>query len=329
MLRPFPPLPTLFAIFVSISGISSALYLPSCEGSDLNQLKTLESKIQSVVEKTLESTVVVTDGFGSGSGVIVSKDGLVLTAGHVLMTRGKELELIMSDGTLVKAKKLGKCLDVDAGMAQIIEPGEWPAVDLGSSESVKRGDWVVAIGHPGGYLLGRTAPIRIGKVLSRAETLVVTDSALIGGDSGGPLFNLNGELVGIHSSIGESVALNRHVAIDAFRKGKNWERMLEGETWEKLGSLINPERRGALLGVSLDLNSSEAKIVKVHDGSAAEEAGIRVGDIIVEFDGQDVADSNDLQRKVGRLAPGEVVELKIIRNGTTKSLTATLGGEEG
>ena len=192
----------------------------------LADFKKHQAKIRETVKKVMPATVSITDGIGFGSGVVVTKDGYILTAGHVLTTSrtGRNLTVYFPDGSTALAKPLGKNLNVDAGMAKLIGDRDWPYVDVGDSKTLKRGNWCITIGHSGGYELGRTPPVRVGKVLRNNNIRIITDCALIGGDSGGPLFDLAGKLVGIHSSIGENVAENRHAAINPFLK--DWDQLL-------------------------------------------------------------------------------------------------------
>jgi len=160
------------------------------------------------------------------------------------MSDAAEFTVFLPNGRNAAAKPLGKNLNQDAGMLQIVEPGPWPFVELADGRSVKRGDWVVTLGHSGGYDLGRRPPVRVGRVVRLEREAVTSDSPIIGGDSGGPLFNLEGQLVGIHSSIGESIAENRHVAIQVFLR--DWDRLKNGESWGSLpGTKPDPERRAA------------------------------------------------------------------------------------
>ena len=292
---------------------------------DLQQLKQIQTKIQSVVTNNMAATVAVTGGNGFGSGVIVSKDGLILTAAHVMKTVGMEYRVILPSGREVKARALGMNENVDAGMMQITEPGPWPFVELGARADLEKGNWCVCLGHPGGYEVGRKPPVRAGKIRRFKRTQIVTDAVLIGGDSGGPLFDLDGKLIGIHSSIGDSIAENRHVTIDTFRS--DWERMRSGEKWGKLPDLGAPEPQGdrAALGIVVDRSHDNAAIVKVHDGSIADIVGMKVGDIVEKFDGQDIQSSTQLIEIIKSKRPGDRVEVTINRNGTRKYFVLHLG----
>lgn len=302
-----------------------AFAVPNCFGSEtIAELKAREAQIKKVVKQVMPATVCVTDGVGFGSGVVVSEDGIVLTAGHVLLTEGKELEIIFPEGRRVRAKRLGKNLDVDAGMAKIIDDGPFPFVELGKTGEVKKGDWLIAMGHPGGYELGRTPPVRTGRVLQTNDKRIVSDCALIGGDSGGPLFDINGKLVGINSSIGSSIAENRHVAVDNFTK--DWQRLAAGKSWGSLNKLASARRpTQGYLGVMLDLQADRALVKEVRSNTAAEVAGMKAGDIVTSLDGTPIRNSRMLINLLGRTKAGERVRMEVLRNGATVALSVKLG----
>ncbi len=273
----------------------------------------VEKKIQHVVANVMESVVAVTDQQGAGSGVVVSPDGLILTAGHVMASRSGEYEIIFPSGRTAKAKAIGKNLSADAGMLQITDPGPWPYVEI-ENEEQQVGDWVITLGHSGGYELGRKPPVRTGRILAKRDSQYVTDAVLIGGDSGGPLFNLDGKLVGIHSSIGDSVAENRHVTIPTFRR--DWVRMQRGETWGELPELSGEkkESKRARMGIVVDRTASNARILKVHPGSPAERAGILAGDVVTRFDNVEITDSVQLIELIKEKRPGRAFNVEVRRN---------------
>lgn len=316
----------------------AGLVRPADAQDQIAELVRVQQQVQNVVSKVMESCVAISDGEGFGSGVIVSEDGLVLTAGHVMSTRGP-YEIIMPSGRRVKARPLGKNLSVDAGMVQIEEPGPWPAVPL-ADRMPRRGEWVVTLGHSGGFELGRKPPVRTGRVLGRRQGQLVTDSILIGGDSGGPLFNLDGELVAIHSSIGDSIAQNRHVPITTFRD--HWARMEKGESWGQLPELARKKERrspdpsaggdadrgtsGARprIGVSVSRSMPHATIVTVHPQSPAERAGLKVGDEIIQIGNQKIESGDELIAFIARQSPGDRFELKYIRDGVVRGTVVQL-----
>lgn len=287
----------------------------------LADAKKLQAKIRNTVKQVMPATVSITDGIGFGSGVVVTKDGFILTAGHVISTtpKGRKLTVFFPDGSQAKAESLGMNLNVDAGMAKLIgdEDKEWPYVEVGDSGEVNRGDWCICIGHSGGYELGRTPPVRIGKVLRKNERRLITDCALIGGDSGGPLFDLDGELIGIHSSIANSIAENRHAAINPFLS--DWDKLAAGEKWGRLGNV--PDGR-PVLGIVMD--EEEAKITTVVPNSAASSAGLKVGDVVVSIDNTQITGSRELVEAIADRRPGNTIKLTILRNNRTLNISARL-----
>ena len=282
----------------------------------LEEMQKIEKQIQNVVSKAMPAVVAVTDGQGFGSGVIVSKDGLVLTAGHVMASPFKNAyEVIFPNGHKAKAIPLGRNLNVDAGMVQIVDGGDYPYVDLAKS-GVEIGEWVVTLGHSGGYDLGRKPPVRTGRVLGRKKHQIVTDAVLIGGDSGGPLFNLDGDVIAIHSSIGDSIAENRHVTIDTFRQ--HWTRMKASESWGQLPELAKKKkgkRRRARMGVVVDREANEAVVKEVHPNSPAGKAGIQTGDVITRFDNRAIANAAELISMIKTKRPNEGFNVEVRRNG--------------
>ena len=215
-------------------------------------LQERQSKVMEVVTKVSPAVVAITGTsrtgmMGSGSGVIVSKDGLVLTAGHVLAATGQELMITLPGGREVKGKSLGRNMNRDAALAQITEPGEYPFVEMAPGDSASAGEWVLALGHPGGYDAQRGAPMRVGRLWENdSKAYFRSDCTVSGGDSGGPLFDLEGRVVGIHSSISQNLSENRHVPIGVF--AKDMDRMKQGEVWGKLSNLMpgmrDPEESG-------------------------------------------------------------------------------------
>ncbi len=288
------------------------------DGGDLQTLRAIEQQVQSVVSKNMSACVAVSDGVGFGSGVIVSPDGLVLTAGHVIVGPGP-FEVILPSGQTVEARRLGRNLDVDTGMVQLVDPGPWPYVELADVQAAvpndpMLGQWVVSIGHSGGYELGRVPPVRTGRVLSRKRHQVVTDAVLIGGDSGGPLFDLNGKLIAIHSSIGDSIAENRHVTIDIFQR--DWTRLKRGDSWGKLPELNEPgeKKRPGKLGIVVDREAPQAIVKSVKEDSPAAESGIREGDIVTSFNRVKIRNGDHLIELVKQHNAGQVFPIEIRRN---------------
>ncbi len=256
-LLPRPRLPLLLAllVFLAVASVwldtevtladspqeSSSLAAPR----NLDDLKKIEQQIHQVLQRVVPATVGTQIGVSRGSGVIVSENGLVLTAGHVVGKPGQEVLFTLHDGKTAKGKTLGVYATADAGMMQITDDGKWPFVEPGRSADLKLGAWCVALGHPLGYRAGRPPVIRAGRVLRLGDMTVQSDCALVGGDSGGPLFDLDGKVIGINSRIGGAMSMNFHVPIDIFHE--NWDRLAAGESW----ALSIPQRDGDDVKVAL------------------------------------------------------------------------------
>ena len=192
----------------------------------IEDLIRIEAQVEAV-ESRLRSTIVgIRDEEGEGSGVIVSPEGLVLTAGHVCLERGTMVTVILHDGREVKAETLGTCEWVDAGMLQIVGEETWSYAELGDSSAIELGQWCLIMGHPDGYVKGRPPVPRVGRVLFATPKEFQTDAPIIPGDSGGPVLSLDGKVIGIHSWISNEIDDNYHTAINAFID--NWDFMLTG-----------------------------------------------------------------------------------------------------
>ncbi|MCA9130930.1 MAG: trypsin-like peptidase domain-containing protein, partial [Planctomycetales bacterium] len=254
------------------------------EPATLAELKLLEIQQTKVAAAIEDVTVNVQQGTAQGSGVIITADGYVLTAAHVAGKPNLLATIVFSDGRKVAAKTLGMNRNTDAGLLKIIDtPQEgWPFATLGRVQSqanpdasLREGQWCIAAGFPGGFKHDRGAAIRVGRILKiqrgrsgKAHTLF-TDCALIGGDSGGPLFTLDGTLIGIHSRIGTEISENMHVPVDVF--ADNWQEMVAGKAWGVLPGLESdsgpelPEPRPEI-GVSGDLQEQRPVIAAVTPG---------------------------------------------------------------
>ncbi len=310
----------LFSPIVAVLTIIGSVTLPSARAEvlPLNAVKEREAKIQKVIERCLPCVVAITTEkpSGTGSGVIVSRDGLIYTAAHVTKATGPDLVIIFPDGRRVKGKALGGDRSCDAALAKITEPGDYPFVDLGQSDTLKLGDWCVALGQPGGFDPKRQPPARIGRIWKRdGYGALFTDCPLIGGDSGGPLFDLDGKLIGIHSSIGGTLAINRHVGIDNFRS--DLDRMMKGDTWGRL-ALGEDEPERPVLGLELDEDSQKGVTVKdVREHGPAATAGLKQGDVITHIGGEELQNYLSYVRIMTRKKPGDVLKL-IVKRGESK-----------
>ncbi len=287
-------------------------------------LKLIQTQTQRVVEHAMPAVVAVQVGGAFGSAVIVSPDGMVLTAGHVVGRPGLPVTFIFADGSTAKGETLGIYREIDSGMMKITDPGPWPFVEMAEAEKPKAGKWVVAIGQPGGFDRERTPPVRLGRVLFANDEVISTDCTLVGGDSGGPLFNMRGQVMGIHSRIGRRITDNFHVPISTYHN--TWDRLVAGESWGgPLGSDEVADSR-PLLGVTGRRGGSECKLTEVFPGMPAHRAGLKVGDIVKEFNGEPVNTFDDLVRMVYGLEPRNEVKIRVLRGDETMDVKLRLGG---
>jgi serine protease Do len=313
---------------------ATARVLAARAPQNADDLRRIQDQLQKVVRRVLPATVAVEiplgsgrrTGYYSGSGVVVSKEGLILTAAHVIGRPGRKASVEFPDGTRLTGRTLGANHDDDAGMIQLDNPPKnLPFVPWNKAGHITSGEWVVTIGQPGGIIEGRAPPVRFGRVLFHSNELLCTDCKLVGGDSGGPLFNMEGEVIGIHSSIGPMITHNFHVPITVFNDG--WDRLLKGEVW---GTEYDDELDSGrpLLGVAGKTEESRCLIAQVYPGMPGEKAGVKAGDVIVEVNGRQIDGFDDLARIVASHKPGDKMKLTIDRTGETLELTAELVGVE-
>lgn len=288
---------------------------------DLELIQTLLSK---ALPTARAATVCIDLGEGSGSGVMVSADGLVLTAAHVSGGVGKKVTVILEDGTRLKAETLGLVADTDAAMIRITEPGVRPFVELDREGSTRLGDWVFSLGHSGGFDKARGSVVRLGRIVRIGSTLYQSDCNLIGGDSGGPLFDLQGRLIGIHSRVGAALQENVHVPIDQFIT--NWDGMLKSEFIGEGPFAKKPVKGNGYMGLASEAREGGGlRVTRVGDDSPAKQAGVRVGDVIRKFNGEEITRRERMQERLAEMSAGDEVVLEIERGGKPQTFTFNLG----
>ncbi len=265
---------------------------------------------------------------GQGSGFIVSADGYVLTNAHVVDS-ADEVTVKLNDRREFKAKVVGKDVATDVALLKIDAKG-LPTVKLGSAAKAQVGEWVVAIGSPFGFESSVTAGIVSAKARSLPDAAYVpflqTDVAVNPGNSGGPLFNLAGEVVGINSQIysrtggyqGLSFAIPIEVALNVKEQLLKNGKVSRG----RLG--VTVQEVNAALAESFGLDRPRGALVSaVEPSSPAEKGGVQVGDIITRYDGKAIERSADLPVLVAEVAPGHKADVEVWRKGGARSLTVT------
>ena len=288
--------------------------------TSIDQIELVQEHVQTLAEKVQKTVVGIGVGAAQGSGVIISRDGYVLTAAHVSGQAGRNAVIFLSDGRRIPARTLGLNRTFDAGLMKIAvedwEEQNWPHADMGVSNDIELGEWVMAVGHPGGFQVDRNPVVRLGRIVHTYEDVLTSDCTLIGGDSGGPLFSMDGRVVGIHSRIGPELSHNVHAPIDSFKEG--WERMTNQEQWGNTPG-------APLIGVTGGQNDDAAEIESIMPGSPAALAGIKKGDIIIRFAGKDITTFDSLVNVVAVHRPGEKVIVNILRNKKELEIELTIG----
>ena len=267
---------------------------------------------------------------GEGSGFIVSPDGLILTNAHVV--RGaSDVTVKLTDRREFQAKVLGRDDKTDIAVLRI-DAKNLPTLPLGNPRDLKVGEWVLAIGSPFGFENSVTAGVVSAKGRSLPDDSFVpfiqTDVAVNPGNSGGPLFNARGEVVGINSQIfsrsGGYQGLSFAIPIDLAVRIKDQIVATGHATHARLGVTVQEVNQALADSFKLD-KPAGALVAQVEPGSAADKAGLKTGDVIRAFDGQPVVESGDLPALVGQAAPGKSATLEIWRNGKREELRVTLG----
>lgn len=321
----------IFPLAWICAGLASTSFLQAVQPvKDLADIAKLETKVEAVAKKVMPATVaLLAEQTGSsGSGVIATADGLILTAAHVVQG-ADELEVVFPNGEQVRGKVLGANYSKDIGMVQIQGKGPWPFAERGESRPLAAGDWVIAMGHSAGFDAARTPPVRFGRVVSKGPgNFLTTDCTLIGGDSGGPLFDLDGKIVGINSSIGYSFTNNNHAGVDGFKE--DWDRLRKGEAWGQLSMnpLANPEMPVIGIGFGLPRGAKGVPVEELIPGSPAAAAGVRIGDIIQSVDNRDTPDASVLLQVLAKRLPGDKVKLSLLRDNKTVEVEVVLSSRE-
>jgi serine protease Do len=287
-------------------------------------LEALQNAVSSALPKAREATVCIEIKDGSGSGVIISADGLILTAAHVATGVKQKVTVILEDGTRLKAETLGLVADSDAAMIQITEKGTYPFVEIDRTDSTRLGDWVFALGHSGGYDKDRGSVLRLGRLVRIAGTTFQSDCMLIGGDSGGPLFDLTGKLVGIHSRVGQQMQVNMHVPMAEFVS--HWDGMRNAEFIGEGPYAEKPKKGNGFLGLATEPSAAGGlKVTKVGRKSPAEAAGIKEGDVLFKMNGVALKDRGQMQDLLEEMSAGNEVTLETERGGKPKTFSLALG----
>jgi serine protease Do len=264
-----------------------------------------------------------------GSGFVISADGYIVTNNHVI-DGADDIQIQFFDGRKEKAKVIGADKATDIALLKVKTDKPLPYVDFGDSSHMRVGDWVLAMGNP----LGQGFSISAGIISAKGRTLngtydnfFQTDAAINRGNSGGPLFNMDGQVVGVNTAIlspnGGSIGIGFSMASNVVSKVvgelKQYGSVHRGWLGVRIQD-VTPDMADAL-GLP---KASGAMVTDVPKGPA-KEAGMKSGDVIVKFDGTDVPDTHELVRKVANTAIGKTVQVVVFRDGKDQTLKVTLG----
>lgn len=284
----------------------------------IEDLEAIQERLRSLLPQTKAALVSIEAMDGAGSGVIVSEDGLVLTAAHVIGTTGKKMFVRLPDGKRAPAVSLGGSEISDAGMLQITKKKKWPFVQMAASNTSEVGDWCFGLGHPGGFDKKRGIVVRIGKVIANRDETMQTDSRLLGGDSGGPLFDFEGRLIAIHSRVSQLPDQNFHVPIDCFHANWNFFKNQDLITYEKM-------QAGGFFGVECEYTEAGLVVRDVIPSSAAQQAGVQINDILVSVNDKQIDSREEFIILISSMMPGALAKVKLVRNGAEFSVKVNLG----
>ncbi|MFT3753514.1 MAG: Do family serine endopeptidase [Paludibacter sp.] len=275
---------------------------------------------------------------GVGSGVIISNDGYIVTNNHVV-DRSSEIEVTLNDKRTFKAKLIGADPSTDLALIKI-EAEKLPVILFGNSDSLKIGEWVLAVGNPfnlastvtAGIVSAKARNINIINSQMKIESFIQTDAAINPGNSGGALVNTRGELVGINTAIASQtgsyagyafaipVSIVQKVVADLRQYGVAQRAMLGVEIRDINSDLAKEKNLKTLDGVYIG---------KVTDNSAAQKAGIKEGDIINSVNGVQVKSATELQEQIGRYRPGDKITVNVVRKDSEQKLTVELKNRQG
>ena len=323
----------------------------SSSGTDTSVVKRTDApaaqgSVEAVANSVLPSVVKINvqgpQGAGSGSGVIISPDGEILTNNHVVevAAQGGTVSVGFNDGTTKPAEVIGTDPLTDLAVIKAKDVSGLTPAKLGQSSNLDVGEQVIAVGSPFGLEATVTSgivsalhrPVSVGEGGGTDTTYpaIQTDAAINPGNSGGPLVNMNGEVVGINSSIrtassmgeGGSIGLGFAIPIDEVLPIVDQLRNGETPTHARLGvSVTDASSKDGLL--------TGAGIADVSAGSAAEKAGIQKGDIVVKIDDEPVPDASSLVATIRGHRPGDTVTLTVVRGGKQEQVKATLDSDKG
>jgi len=292
-LLPATLLGLLFLIVCSVitAALSStvAAQMPVTDDQGLDQLIKLQDKVRQVIQEASPAVVAIDD---TGSGVVVSADGIVLTASHVSLKANRIVNVLFSDGRSVQGITLGSNFVTDTGAIRLLSPGPYPFLKVAESKTAVTGTWCIAMGYPLSFPRGQAASGRLGRILERqGNRKLVTDCTIMGGDSGGPLLNLDGKVIAINSSV--KLDIDKNLYIPSERFVENWKH----------------------ISLSIDRSSS----------TTPEKSGMEAEDVITAINSQKISNFQELLALLRQQLPETKVTVRLLRFGQILEIPVTLG----
>ena len=296
--------PSFFSVlFVSLISLTDHSFAQDFE------VDPLQKKIYSTIEQVLPSVVAVSSGGSTFSGVIVSSEGHVLSAGHAI-SPGNSYRILMSDGRRMQAKGLGADGQSDCALLKIENASGLPYAEMGDSSELKTHQPCLSISHPGGYNRSRGPVIRFGHIvrpIANRQGMVQSTALMEPGDSGGALFDLDGSVVAIHSRIGRSMDRNYEVPVNKFR-----------EYWDDLNeqNSLAISRVPGLPKLGFQCENVEGNddviVLSVVSGGVTQKAGLQVKDIISSINGETIESTSQLRKALVTARENELAQITLI-----------------
>ena len=288
------------------------------EPSSIAELRIMQRHVQAIIRQVSPAVVAVEIGEATGSGVIISAGGLVLTAGHVCGAPNRDVLFTFPDGKTARGKTLGINENDDTGLMRITDPGPWPYAPLGDLKRARLGDWTLALGNPGGFDLKRSLVTRLGRIIRLAPDFVQTDCTLSPGDSGGPLFDMYGRVIAIHVAISSSITANFHVPMTEFYD--DWSQLISGIRVQETPEDVSQ----AYTGATVVDDDQGCRVTAIVENSPAALVGLKINDIILKVEGRTVKKASFFKRSVEESAPGDTLDIQVKRGSTILHLNLTL-----
>lgn len=330
-----PLMPAVVNVFMTHKPKRSSQNMPFPEGSPFSEFQQFFEKFMAPSIETEETP----EAFESkkliplGSGFIIDKTGYIVTNYHVVAEASNKVAVKLMDGTELKAKVIGHDRKTDLALIKVNHNKPLPYVEFGDSDKSRVGDWVIAIGNPFGIGITVTSGIisANGRDIASegiVDNFIQTDAAINRGNSGGPMFNMQGKVIGVNTAIlstmsggniGIGFSTPSSLAKDIIKQLKKSGKVKRGRLGIRMQSITND------IAESMSLNSKNGVlVVEVIEGSAADKSGLKVGDIIIGFDNNEIKTMKELARIIGGAPIGKPLPFKVLRKGKAIYLTATL-----